>query len=542
MGLGTETRRWDDDRIFWIFVFSFFLLTRFPAMAQYLSIDNVNLAFALEKFDLVLHQPQPPGYPLFVAFTRVINLAFHDAEKSFVVVSLLVSALSLPLILGLGNRMFGIWVGRAAVLLLLTNPPFWHTTIDGPLRPTLALFSLLTAYCAWRAWTGEKEYVIYGAVALGVGSGFRPDLGAYLFPLWLVSAWAGTRSLSAVLRGIAVIAAIVFVWLGAVIYAAGGVREAYRISVDYVLDQSKLGSVVFGASGRASLRQVSRLLIWNVIGAVGWLWAVPLYWRNVRGRSLGAVRGIFLAIWALPGLILQAFVHVDSPGHTLFSIPALCLGGAFIVATVTQNMGSVKETLLAGLLLINTMLFLGFIALPAPDAPAGGWHSAKNALIYGTFETSLDEVRWRDDISRVTLKEIRQLTPPDRPAIIVSSDIHYRDWFVNWRIARYYFPSADFWVVADQQNPPAAEHVRRDRRVLETRGGPVPQIPVPRGGRVIWLLERGGPFDTALRQVHPELPRGTYVSYLDVPQDAESFRVLDFEFVPTHGSAPGASQ
>src|SRR5215472_16590368 len=92
-------------RFFWIFVFALLLLTRTPAMASYLSIDNVNLAFSLEKFDPRVHQPQPPGYPFFVLFGRIINIIFRDAVRTFAAISLVVSALCLPLADLLGKRM-----------------------------------------------------------------------------------------------------------------------------------------------------------------------------------------------------------------------------------------------------------------------------------------------------------------------------------------------------------------------------------------------------------------------------------------------------
>src|SRR5215469_7786972 len=208
-----------DFKAFWIAVCVLLLLTRLPAMASYLSIDNVNLALSLEKFDPSIHQPQPPGYPFFVLFGRVINFLFHNAERSFVVISLLVSALCLPAAFALGKRMFSQWAGAAAVVLLLVNPVFWHSSLDGPLRPHLALFSLLTAYCCWRCWNGEKQFAMWGAVALGVGSGFRPDLVAFLFPLWLISSWVGTKSVRAILQSAAVLAAIGAAWVGALIVA-----------------------------------------------------------------------------------------------------------------------------------------------------------------------------------------------------------------------------------------------------------------------------------------------------------------------------------
>src|SRR5438093_10220459 len=85
-----------DHRLLWIVVVALLLLTRIPAMASYLSIDNVNLALSLEKFDPRIHQPQPPGYPFFVLFGKIVNIIFRNAERTFAVISIVVSGLCLP--------------------------------------------------------------------------------------------------------------------------------------------------------------------------------------------------------------------------------------------------------------------------------------------------------------------------------------------------------------------------------------------------------------------------------------------------------------
>src|SRR5215475_13856616 len=118
-----------DQRIFWIIVFALLLLTRIPAMAEYLPVDNVNLAFSLEKFDPRIHQPQPPGYPFFVISARVVNFLFRDAERTFRVISLTVSGLCLVAAFLLGAKMFSRWAAGSATLLLVLNPVFWHSTL-----------------------------------------------------------------------------------------------------------------------------------------------------------------------------------------------------------------------------------------------------------------------------------------------------------------------------------------------------------------------------------------------------------------------------
>ena len=83
-----------DSKVFWIVMLALLLLTRIPAMASYMTVDNVNLAFSLENFDPRIHQPQPPGYPFFVGFARIVNFLFRDPERTFYAISLLLSALS----------------------------------------------------------------------------------------------------------------------------------------------------------------------------------------------------------------------------------------------------------------------------------------------------------------------------------------------------------------------------------------------------------------------------------------------------------------
>jgi hypothetical protein len=144
-----------ESKVFWLVMLALFMLTRLPVMENYLSIDNVNLAFSLEKFDPRIHQPQPPGYPFFVAFGKIVNLVFRDPERTFVAISILVSALCLPVTFLLARRMFSAWTGAAAAFLLLVNPVFWFTG----LVPDMATLRD-------RA-TSRTAKVIFGTLALG---------------------------------------------------------------------------------------------------------------------------------------------------------------------------------------------------------------------------------------------------------------------------------------------------------------------------------------------------------------------------------------
>ena len=536
---------------FAILILALLLLTRLPAMGEYFTIDNVNLALSLEKFDPRIHQPQPPGYPFFVFFARIVNVIFRNAERTFIAVSLVVSAAACCVAFALAGRMFSRWAGASAAFLLLVNPVFWQASLDGPLRPHLALFSLLTAFCCWRCWNGEKQFAYWGAVALGVGSGFRPDLIAFLSPLWFFSTWAGTRSWRIVFRACVLFVGIVGVWLGALIIAMGGIRTFTGVMLGYAVEQSGQGSAVFGSSMVAWLRQINRLVIWNALAVVGWIWALPFVLRSqpsieaspYRSRDSrhpdasdsfelsrlpsSARRGMiaaFFFIWIIPGLIIQAIVHVDAPGHTLFSVPALCVLGGYVLSRLRAS-----EFALGASLLVNALFFLDFFPLPAAVNDPNRIPSIKNAILFGSFEASIGQVRYLDETTRSTLKEIQNFVPKDRPSLIITTDAYVDQWFMNWRIGRYYLPQKDFWILQNNTKPNRVERVRRDL-VMEARETPL-EIPIFREGRILWLIEPGSALHKHIAAVQ-NLMGGKYVFYSDITPDSPPFTIDGVQIIP----------
>src|SRR5688572_22669284 len=249
----------------WLIVLTAVLLTRFSWAPSLFWTDNVNLAFALESFDPRFHQPQPPGYPLFVGFSRLIHVFSPSAEVTFWIISVLVTIASASALYSLATRMFCRWIGVAAAILFLLNPILWFTRLRSPLRPWLAFFSLSVAYCAWRCWKGERRFVLWGALVLGIGTGFRADLLAYLFPLWAATAWVSTRSWKVLLQGSLIVTGLSAVWLGTVAYAVGGIGSTIELVTTYLAEQSRFDSVLFSGSPRDWLRPISRLVVWNAI-------------------------------------------------------------------------------------------------------------------------------------------------------------------------------------------------------------------------------------------------------------------------------------
>lgn len=505
------------------------LLTRFSWAPSFLSTDTVNLAYALESFDPVRHQPQPPGYPFFVAFARVVHWFSPTAEVTFWVVSVLLTFLAVSATYWVALRMFGGWAAISAAILFLLNPVLWFTRLRSPLRPSLALFSALVAYCAWRAWNGDRRFVLWGAVALGVGSGFRPDLLAYLLPLWAVSAWRATQSWGQVAAGGVVIVAFCAVWLFPVVLATGGIEATVQLAKSYVLEQSSKDSLLFSQK-QDWFRPLSRMVVWNGMGVIGWAWVPVLFFGRIR-RGMRGTAG-FLVVWLLPGLVAQALFHIASPGHTLFATPVWCIAGGYVLSTA----GRFRDAVLAIAITINVGLFLNAVPLgEAPRTDATRWEKLwvrlSNAVAYGTFETSMDRLRWWDESTEVTLQELRQFSATKRPTVIVAlngTDTEFD--FMNWRVASYY-TDEPLIVLMDNLPLGSAGRVRwtRGKEVqFQPEGG---AIPIPASARILWILLRDGKFQREIEKVLP-VRTGRYIAYSDLPDSQPPFEVGGFEFAP----------
>lgn len=511
---------------FWTIILLVLLCLRLPFMAQYFSIDNVNLALSLEKFNPAMHQPQPPGYPLFVLLARLLDIFFHNAERTFTAISILATAVSLWLAFHLGSRMFSQWAGIAGMLLLMVNPVMWHAGIEGPLRPQLALFSLLTAYCCWRCWNGEERFAFWGAVALGIGGGFRPDLIAFLFPLWLVSCWMGTRSWRTVFSAAAVLAVIVAAWTSAIIIAVGGFHIFQSLMFSYAGGWSQYSAAAPGSSVMEWLRQKNRLFVWNALGVIPWIWAVPVSLLNRNRPSVYRSHVYFFAIWIVPGVLLQAVTHFANPGHTLFSVSALCLIGGYVISTALT-----REVILGCAVVLNLLLFFDKFPLPPAKTVPGGKPSIVNAMLVGAYESSLGWIQEMDEVTRDCLSEINALTPVGRPSTIITTDSFENEWFMNWRIGRYYLPNRDLWVLDSSPAKKRFGHIRRTK-TLDYRESPPLKIPVFREGRILFLIEPNSRISRDLA-ASGSLRGSRYVSYVDITRDSPSFAVEGFEIVPS---------
>lgn len=211
-----------------------FLLAHLPSLPVTLDdLDGTNFALGVRDFNVTLHQPHPPGYPVYIGLAKISTRAFtalgiEGAEsRGLAIWSVLFGGLLVPSLFAL-FRALDDSVRRAwwATLLTIAAPLVWFSA----LRPLSDIPGLAVAVIAQgllvRSITAppSPHYLVAGALAAGVAIGVRSQNFTLTLPLLALAlavpgVAAGVRQRLVALGAVAV---GVLVWAVPLLVASGG--------------------------------------------------------------------------------------------------------------------------------------------------------------------------------------------------------------------------------------------------------------------------------------------------------------------------------
>jgi hypothetical protein len=390
-------------------------LTRFAFRSRFLyDLDSINFALALRRFDPAVHQPQPPGYFLYVRLGMLANSVFRDANTALVAISILASCGTVAVIHRLASDWFtSTSVGRPAAafsgLLFVFSPLAWFHGTVALTYIVEAFFSALVGYLCWRVYSGAARLVFPAAAALGLAAGFRQSSLVVLAPLFFFSIRRAPRRL--VLGGIGTLCLVLMAW-GIPMLRAGGGINAYASSLWSLWRLVPARQTIFTSSLFTSLARLCLIAVLYGL-CFGCAALLPLSASESANRRLK----FFSWIWLLPGLLLFTFVYLKfvNSGYLLVLLPPACVWLGFWAATWYENSSLPalkKVVLLVAAAAINFAIF---------------WR----APLYFSYH----EVRRSQKELTAAIAAVRQIARP-RETIIVGFDSH----FLGYRHAGYYLP------------------------------------------------------------------------------------------------------
>ena len=304
------------------------ILSRWPFQINILANhDAVNYALALEHFDMRLHQPQPPGYPLYILLGRAFNLFFQNSPLALLWLSTIFSGLAVIAIYLAGREIFNRRVGTIAALLLATSSLFWFQgEIAAPYTADFFASAVVGWLCYRLAASPERGGIWIAALAVGLAGAFRLQTIIFLFPLFLYA--LRKHSWKAIVGGIVMAGSIFGAFFLPAIMVSGGPAafvESMRITVPifystetlvrstqwirFVRNAQTTARYTFCALGELALPFV----------LIGYLTRSNCLrpWRNSKL--------FFLGLWLLPTYIFYLLIYPGNPGTILVCMPPLFL-------------------------------------------------------------------------------------------------------------------------------------------------------------------------------------------------------------------------
>ena len=134
------------------------LLSRWPYRARMLyNWDAVQFALALREFDVAKHQPHPPGYLLYVALGRLLNIPLGDPNLAYVALAMVFSAATTVAVYWLARALYDRVTAAAAATLLAVSPLFWFYGSVGLTYAGEAFGASLVAAFAYGALRGNPR-------------------------------------------------------------------------------------------------------------------------------------------------------------------------------------------------------------------------------------------------------------------------------------------------------------------------------------------------------------------------------------------------
>ena len=318
-------------------------VSRIPFRSEYLfAWDSANYALALDQYNVAFHQPQPPGYPLYVATAWMLRLVIGEANASYVTLSIVASGFAVMMLVLVGARLFDRTTGIFAGCVLATSALFWGQGEVAYPYALLAAFSTSGAWVSLKVASDKnrsRQWAITAAIVLGIGSGYRSEVTPFLAPvlLWAIlthpSAW-WTRLTTLVTAG-SIGGAVIVAWYLPMVIATGG-WEVYQQATGgyyayFIQSTSGLGKHLLGV-----LENLRALVNYTYAGLGPAILLLVLdlgvRFRPTRLASDPATR--FVAIWVAPPLAFYVLVHLGNPGYILTFLPPACL----LVAAGTRDL------------------------------------------------------------------------------------------------------------------------------------------------------------------------------------------------------------
>jgi hypothetical protein len=296
---------------------AFVLLTRCP-VARMIPLDYDEFVFLGD----VTARWFPMHHTLFKTLARVFGLLTGDFYRGFIALDMISSAFALVSLWWWLRAIAPPATAAAAALMLAVGPDFWaYGAVAGNYTAIVAVGSFLLGVAIRGHRRLEPWHPLAAAVVLAAGTGYRPDIGIFWLPVFLVILWQH-RWKRAIIAGIA-FGLMNLAWASAMIAEVGGWEQYRATSAQFAHSAGALNSYwnlgFFDGPLRYGVK-LAMALIWTLGPA---LLFVPRGVIRLRGVDSGRFLAFLLVLSVVPALLFHLLIHFGVAGYCFHYVPAI---------------------------------------------------------------------------------------------------------------------------------------------------------------------------------------------------------------------------
>src|SRR5262245_37697379 len=522
------------------------VLSRLPYRARIpYNWDSVQFALALSEYDIEKHQPHPPGYILYVAMGRLVNIWLADPTASYVLLAVAFSGLTTFVVYYLAQAVYDRPTALAAASLLAVSPLSWFYGAVGLTYAGEALLASVVAYFSYRALQGSAADAWLAGGYLGLAGGMRQSILILLFPLWLGSTVLGTRRLRPVLIGLGILAVAVLAWFIPMIWLTGGLTRYLEASRELADTVVKPTSVVGGPLD-ATVR-MSRYLLESLLVALGPLALAVLLVPWYARRHGWGKREWFLIGWTVPPVLVYTLVHFGQAGYALTFLPALVILLSHVLLRALFALSGIavhprlRSAAVAAVVLLVVLANGAFFLSARPrardfDALGPAWlQRAHDEAFDWIFSRIAAALREHEEVVETFVASIRGLFPPDETAVITElGNPRSYPWL---RHAMFFLPEYPIYELHVGDGLPGY-YAPRWAAAMRPEVDVEIALP-PTVKRLVWFVDHWSPHTERPDELEEiEIPHGRFLYVLPVGRSPIEYAGYTLRRDPLSGSQP----
>ncbi len=421
----------------------FFILTLLYRAPDRVTIlydwDNIQYLLALDKFDILAHQPHPPGNPLYVFSSWLIKLLVIDGQLAMWLLSICLFAIGAALVYQIGLKLFDNATGFGAAIIFIVSPlggffVSYPNTYSIEAAFAAAFLLIVSDWLVIHPSDGGESHTPPWLLpwALGLFSGFRMTFLWFALPLALYAMYTNRR-LSWIKFAFHLIVAML-IWLIPMLIMTGGLNkyilafqaEAGPFVRPFAIDNILANLDIFRKSAFGGLGYFAVLPVIYSLGA-GIIILVKM--KNKPGESIPSLKrtALLVLLWIIPAFLFMT-KNLTHPGYLMFFMPLAAIGLVRCLIWIASIITFSRKSMLK----LVTAILVIFVSLTLMNH----WTGRNNEFF------SLASIRNSEDRVDAFVTAIRENFPSDK-TVIVSME-HFRQVQIYLPESHAIFPQAAY--------------------------------------------------------------------------------------------------